>query len=350
MFTRHHNLLSAIVALSLGSLGSLGCMAEVGAPGVSAEETNQSKSDALLTDYYSFFLYGGFTLSFDLAAHGLNGQTWNGKALDGHAVTRVSLSDVRVDDHGREADLRLVGTEFKLAKAGGSSGGKPMVGATFTGTLDDGDAISLRIDDAVAGQGVNQDVTRYLVSYETAEGWRSFCGNAADGSPVRAIPLAGRWDYRAGVAGGGGHIDDASSFTFACEGKVLAECVTMGYKPWVSGKLCAGKKNSASCRDVSIADYHQACTRMLRADYCGDGVAHTVDGTMISGYDALGIRVDTDHFAFEAEWTPAGARCAARQRIAGPAPTCWSSLQKADCGADADFLDGTLLMSGVQAH
>ena len=63
------------------------------------------------------------------------------------------------------------------------------------------------------------------------------------------------------------------------------------------------------CGITSLADYHQACTRMLRADYCGDGTPHTVDGTLINIYDGIGIQRDTDDWAFEAEWTTTGARC-----------------------------------------
>lgn len=325
--------LAAVLALSLG------CLAEP----ASAELA--SKSDPLLTDMFSFFLGSGYKLSFDLVSHGLNGQTWNGKTLDGHAVVSVSLQDVALG--ARTESLRLAGTDFKPAKAAGPSGGRSVVGARFTATLDDGDTLALRVEDVVAGAGRDRDVNHYLVTYETAGGYRSFCGNDASGAPIRAIPLAGRWDFRAGVAGGGGHVDDPTAFTFACDGKVLAECVTMGYKPWVTGQLCDGNKGTGVCRAVAIADYHQACTRMLRADYCGDGLSHTVDGTVVNSYDALGIRTPSEPFAFEAEWTPSGARCAARQRIAGAAPSCWASLQQASCGADAHFLDGTLLMSGV---
>ena len=38
---------------------------------------------------------------------------------------------------------------------------------------------------------------------------------------------------------------------------------------------------------MSLASYHQACTRMARADYCGDGTSHTQDGTWIEYYDKL---------------------------------------------------------------
>jgi ADYC domain-containing protein len=45
--------------------------------------------------------------------------------------------------------------------------------------------------------------------------------------------------------------------------------VRFGYKPW---REAAGKPRW---------DYHQACVRMVRADYAGDGIGHTRDGTLI---------------------------------------------------------------------
>jgi len=48
-----------------------------------------------------------------------------------------------------------------------------------------------------------------------------------------------------------------------------------GYKPW---KVVNGQ---------SLWAYHQACTRMMRADYCGDGRPHTREGTPIYIDDRL---------------------------------------------------------------
>lgn len=66
----------------------------------------------------------------------------------------------------------------------------------------------------------------------------------------------------------------------------------------------------------SLKDYHQACTRMARADYCGDGVAHTRNGTLIDLWDKLDIqRPDNGlDLAFEAAWTPDGAFSIERTR------------------------------------
>jgi hypothetical protein len=99
----------------------------------------------------------------------------------------------------------------------------------------------------------------------------------------------------------------------------------MGYKPWAMGPLecnisCLGTKDFPSCRRTcaqhTLELMHEACVRMVRADYCGNGTAHTVDGISIDEWDNANIQTQTSistnatgHFGKEAEWTPNGARC-----------------------------------------
>jgi ADYC domain len=65
-------------------------------------------------------------------------------------------------------------------------------------------------------------------------------------------------------------------------------------------------------------DYHQACTRLIRADYCGDGRSHTREGTPVEIIDRLGEAEEPGTgLAFEAGWTPEGASCVARHRLPG---------------------------------
>ena len=81
--------------------------------------------------------------------------------------------------------------------------------------------------------------------------------------------------------------------TLACVNGAIGKCVTWGYRPWEPG----------------MRDCHQACIRMVRADYCGDGVGHTLDGTPIDVWDAQGsVRPDrVPGMDDEAEWGPEGA-------------------------------------------
>lgn len=320
-------------------LATTGCATQV-AP--SEEERVQRQESA-----WDYFYVDYSWIAYSLAGRDLNGQSLEGKILDGHYLRSVSLNDIKLA-WGQKKTLRLVGTEFAPGQSN-QPWKQSVVGAEFKATLDDGAPITLRIDYVLPGMSLNMlDANRYAVSYRTATGWTSLCGNDSIGFPRYALPLSGRWDYTEGTATGGSHIDDDRVFTFACEGYVLEKCVEAGYKPWASGYACDGprKPDGSNCTQVSLAPFHQACTRSLRADYCGDGRSYTVDGTLVNLYDNLGLRKDTENWAFEAEWRGDGARCVVSERLSGaPAPTCASRLGLADCGDKSHFDSGTLLMT-----
>jgi hypothetical protein len=86
----------------------------------------------------------------------------------------------------------------------------------------------------------------------------------------------------------------------------------MGFKPW-----------TGNTRELA------SCVRALRADYCGDGTPHTVDGTLVNIFDAEGIQADSENWTPEAEWTPDGARCISQAQntrfyqAAHDTPTCF---------------------------
>jgi hypothetical protein len=142
------------------------------------------------------------------------------------------------------------------------------------------------------------------------------------------------------VAGGGGW-SDTPSITFGCRGTVLAKCVELGYKPWqtVDGK--------------SLRDHHQACTRMIRADYCGDGSANTFNGWQLNIFDNLDIQTlepGLGSWGFEARWAPNGALCMGNYRaldLVGAAdelPSCVAARIDSACTA-GDFADGSLVQN-----
>lgn len=95
------------------------------------------------------------------------------------------------------------------------------------------------------------------------------------------------------------------AFSFACTAGAQAKCVQFGYPPWATGPDGA-----------SLAPYHAACVRMVRADYCGDGTPHTVPGVAIQMFDRAGVhaRPSSPYGTFEALWGPEGAVCLARAR------------------------------------
>src|SRR5262249_17580567 len=93
----------------------------------------------------------------------------------------------------------------------------------------------------------------------------------------------------------------------ACEGYALAKCVEFGYAPWRSVSEC---KAPGSCAARSLSPFHEACTRLLRADYCGDGTSATRDDTLVDVWDRFGIQNDDQpSWAPGAGWSADGAVC-----------------------------------------
>ncbi|MCP3136368.1 ADYC domain-containing protein [Pyxidicoccus xibeiensis] len=274
-----------------------------------------------------------------LNGRGLNGRGLNGAELGGLLVS-VDFAGVRsassVDDP--MSAVWLQGSVFHGLEAGTQRSGQDFLGARFTGNLDNGAKVELRVDDIQPGTGTDADVWSYRVSYrDTASGlWKPAC-TAADGSAVGAIAVDASWNYQEGVAGGGARFDSPGVFTFACEGAAIAKCVRFGYRPW--GTTADGR---------SLADHHQACTRMVRADFCGDGTSYTQDGNWVNLYDAVGVQTDSEAWRFEAEWTADGASCFSASTRAGSQPvSCPAKANVTACGERTHFRSGTLLMSEV---
>ncbi|QDF02101.1 ADYC domain-containing protein [Myxococcus xanthus] len=270
----------------------------------------------------------------------LNGRNLNGRNLNtpelGQLLVSVDLVGARIAAEVVGA-VRLEGSVFHGVASSGPVSGQAFLGARFTGNLDSGDTVELRVDGIEPGTGADADVWAYQVSYYDAADalWKPACA-AADGSALGAIPIAGRWDYRQGVPGGGGKVDDAARFTFACEGAAIAKCVRFGYRPW--GTTADG---------LSLAGHHQACTRMVRADFCGDGTSHTTDGQWVNLHDGVDVQTDTEAWLHEAEWDADGARCFTQTTRAAQAVSCPGQTQRTHCGKWAHFQAGTLIMSEV---
>jgi hypothetical protein len=221
----------------------------------------------------------------------LNGTNLNGTNLNGASLSGVSLAGVAL------GNLHLEGSQLVAQDDQGRRlAGADLVGALLTGMLDNGATLPLQIADVSQGQSPNNDIYYYSVSYYRRDGSSSALCTDATGAPTGAIAVAGRWNYAQGVVGGGAHVADPSSFTFACQRGAIAKCVEWGYKPWVS------------ISGTSLASYHQTCTRVVRADFCGDGMSHTQDGQVINIYDRKGVQTDTRPWLGEASWDEQGAR------------------------------------------
>ncbi|MBZ4420325.1 ADYC domain-containing protein [Myxococcus sp. RHSTA-1-4] len=274
----------------------------------------------------------------NLNGRNLNGRNLNGTEL-GQPLVSVSFAGVQRASSVDEpmSAVWLQGSVFHGFDGPHALAGMDFLGARFVGNLADGTKVDLRVDGIRPGRGRDEDVWSYRVSYlDTTDGtWKPAC-SAADGSALGAIPVLGRWNHEQGVTGGGARVDDVTVFTFACEGAAIAKCVRFGYRPW--GTTADGR---------SLADHHQACTRMVRADFCGDGTSYTKDGNWVNVYDGLGLQADSETWLLEAEWNADGALCFSSSTRATEPVSCPGKAQLPGCGQRVHFRTGTLLMSEV---
>jgi len=192
--------------------------------------------------------------------------------------------------------LAVEGTEFVLRQ----DDGRVLRSADLVGAeLDLGNGTVLRIE-SVETDPRDADIHLHRLSLRQPDGsWHDACEADAQGQR-RGFPLPSRWD-----AAGRFHAD-AAHVSLSCTSGARGKCVRFGYKFWKPGPGGA-----------ALGDLYEACVHMVRADYCGDGSAHTRDGTLIDVYDDRGVqRSDADPgFRFEAGWAPDGAVCVARTRI-----------------------------------
>ena len=282
---------------------------------------------------------------FDSNGFRLNGFRLNGFRLNGFRLDESALSGggdaIRLEGIRLAEDSTLASSQVTSAWLEGSDlhvrtavdkdlSGPELTGAEFVfSVLEDGVSDTKLV--RIAGVDLlapGSDIWIYDLELRTeSDEWEPLCLDGK-GDPTEAILLDGAWD---GVTGDRVPLVAGRALTFACRDAALAKCVEWGYRPW------------ASVDGVSLADYHQACTRAVRADYCGDGVPHTHNGVEIHVLDELGIQVVEGEYAVEAEWGPNGAICLdpAHTRLPAPEFACELPL----CGEAFAF--GGLIQTGV---
>ncbi len=241
-----------------------------------------------------------------------NGQSFNGTRLNGTRLNGVRLNGVRLNGVALGGEV-LTGSVITAVENGVTVPESQLIGSTWDGMLSDATVLPLRIDSVTRGSGTNLDVAMYGISYQTTTGWVALCDQGDGTPPPLALAVQGTWNYDQGVTGGGTYTSTSTDITLACRGMAIAKCVEMGYKPW-KGR----------------ATYLGACTRALRADYCGNGTTYTVDGTLINIYDSAGLQLDTEVWDLEAGWSPAGATCIRRTNraveVLNVVPACITTL------------------------
>ncbi len=274
----------------------------------------------------------------------INGRVINGRVINGRVINGSELgayvASVRLDGvelAGRvHDDVGLVAGELSAPDVSGEG----FAGAVLESVLSDGSILPLRVE---AIFPVAPDLLAYQVTYDTDEGPVPLCVNA-EGQALVAYALDGVWSHEEGRPGGGARKDVPGHFTFACAGAALGKCVEAGYVPW---RTVAGK---------SLEPYHDACTRMVRADYCGDGRPGTLNGWSIDVHDDLGVQTSDargENWVFEAAWTTNGAACVDEYRalelvVSGDVPECTLERVNRDCQA-TPFGRGVVLKSSYDS-
>jgi uncharacterized protein YjbI with pentapeptide repeats len=270
---------------------------------------------------------------------GSNGSGSNGASanLVGLAFDLTTVSGVTINGTSIQGAWLDKGTVKAIQNNGVVLSGQSLIGAQVTGQLEDGSPVTLRLDGMESfTSAVGTSLSRYVISFTRpgSDVRAHVCGLDANGAPIKTIPISGRWNYQEGVPDGGSKEESSSLITFACQGFALYKCIDYGYPPW------------KTVNGVKLNNHHQACVRMIRADYCGDGRSWTVDGTIINLYDNLGIQADTESWPMEAEWSIDGARCLSHQRIQSlpTVPSCSFERSPLECGQPPQW-GSTLLVS-----
>jgi ADYC domain/Pentapeptide repeats (8 copies) len=246
----------------------------------------------------------------NLQGANLQGANLQGMNLQGILVAGATLADAPLDH------VRVERGEVVAEQGGATLRGTALVGAHFqaqarnTAVSPPATAVIQYRVAAIQSELAQYDPTAtghtFLYTLEQwvddTASWQPACLADTDGRNA-AIPLAAVWDDH------GDRSESSAMFTFGCTTGVIAKCYRWGYRPWVTGY-------------GDLTTMHWTCTRLARADYCGDGVPHTHDGTLINVWDTLpppgpiqkhGLLPPTG-MLFEAGWNTGGAVCLSRAR------------------------------------
>lgn len=270
----------------------------------------------------------GFQLnSFRLNSFRLNGFQLNSFRLNGDTGTGnyIDLEMFELAQGGQVATAWLEGSELRVqTKSGAVLGGAQLVNSVLHFGLVDGAPKKRKVKfSGATPPAPGSEVWLYDLEIKENTGmWEPLCVDAL-GQPTQAILVGSVWDPATGnrVPAAPGLV------TLACRNGAIGKCAEWGYYPW------------------ALADYHQACTRLVRADYCGDGVSHTNIGVLIHVLDEIGVeeRDPAAVYSVESEWGPAGATCLnpASTRLSGVSVSC----ELPACGES--FASGGLIQTGV---
>lgn len=195
--------------------------------------------------------------------------------------------------------LTVEGSAFVLKLAEGRElRGTDLAGATVHLALGMDEVTPLKLAGIVADDEYPDILHHDFQVTDGRGGWKPACEPDAHGA---------RWGFPVMLPEG--HPGREHSITITCSSGAVGKCATFGYRPWARGS-----------QGESLMQLHAACVRMVRADYCGDGKAHTKARTTIDSYDDNGIQTrglaNDASYVFEAGWTEQGAVCVNHTRWA----------------------------------
>jgi hypothetical protein len=244
-----------------------------------------------------------FTLPPGTAINRSRSSAWALCRCAAALVATIFASPARAEGPTGEIRSAFVrGTQlFVKGNNGKLVSGKDLVGAVIIGIGPDGKQEQYKIlgveKDADDPTGEIELYTFHMRDPISGE-WKDPCPPGPKG-PAKGFPIEGTWDER------GGHLR-SDRFSITCAHAPMGKCIRWGYKYWKKGP-----------GDTPLWDYYQACYRMTRADYCGNGITHTSDGRSIDLFDRIGLNREDPSIKleFEAAWGPDGALCVAHTRI-----------------------------------
>lgn len=204
-----------------------------------------------------------------------------------------------------------------LVARGGLLGTSTLRGAQLVGStilFDLGEGLSLPVliagYEEVEAWGAGDPIAAYSLVYLDLDGLglqRSVCqGTLTDPLLASVVVLAGeRYDEDTKTV-----VPDQDGWiTLGCAGSASAKLALLGYGP--HGDV-DGEGTSATVAQ------RQATLKMITADYCGTGEAHTVDGVPLEWENQAGTVVPATlppAGSLEAIWTEAGALCLDEPRL-----------------------------------
>ena len=192
--------------------------------------------------------------------------------------------------------ISLEATTLRATFADGTSlAGPQLLGRQLTMPVGQG-TLALRIDRVEEDAKAPGLFLYEMRAQDDTGGWKNICEPDQDGKGW-TIPLGGH------MGEDGRFEPDAGKLTLTCTSGVLGKCLRAGYRFWEP--------------DAKALQRFQACTRLYRADYCGDGQGWTADGTLIDVYDDAGVQSPEvrSTLEFEAGWSPDGAVCVHHTRV-----------------------------------